>query len=109
MKVLVTGGGGFLGSRIAHLLRERGNDVVVLGRRDYPHLRTSGIETIRGDIQDIDVLRLACEGCAVVFHTAALTGVWGPTRLFWYVNVTGTLNVIAACRERGVERLVYTS
>ncbi len=109
MRVLVTGGGGFLGGRIAQMLSDRGDEVVVLGRRDYPHLRASGIETVQGDIRDIDVLRSACKGCAVVFHAAALTGVWGPRRLFWDVNVTGTLNVIAACRERGVKRLVYTS
>lgn len=109
MKALVTGGGGFLGRRIAEMLRARGDEVRVFARGDYPELRDAGIETVRGDLRNFEDIRAACDACDVVFHVAALAGVWGRSRDFWDVNVTGTLNVIAACRDRGIERCVYTS
>jgi len=109
MKTLVTGGGGFLGSRIAQMLDERGDDVLVLGRSRYPHHERTGIATIRADIRDRDALRRAFQGVEVVFHTAALAGIWGPRKLFWETNVEGTRNVIDSCLANGVSKLVFTS
>jgi len=109
MKALVTGGGGFLGGRIVRRLRERGDDVVVLGRRRYPHLEALGVPCLRGDVRDPDAVARAARGADVVFHVAALTGVWGRRRDFQSINVGGTKNVLAACRAEGVPRLVYTS
>ena len=109
MKALVTGGGGFLGSRIVEMLHERGDQVVVLGRRDYPHHTRAGIRTIQADLRDADAVRQACDGMDIVFHAGALPGIWGKRKAFWDTNVTGTDNVIAGCREHGVPKLVYTS
>lgn len=109
MKVLVTGGGGFLGSRIAQMLRERGDDVTILGRRRYPHLEAEGIPYIVADIREADAVARACRGSDAVFHVAALTGIWGRRRDFWDINVAGTRNVLDACRSCGIAKLIYTS
>lgn len=109
MKALVTGGGGFLGSALARRLVERHDAVRVLARGDYPELRDLGIDTHRGDIRDLASLTAACAGVDVVFHTAAKAGGWGDPREFEAINVTGTRNVIAACRAAKVAALVYTS
>jgi len=109
MKVLVTGGGGFLGGAIARRLRERGDDVVVFGRSKYPHLRKLDIRSVRGDVRDVEAVRSACIGFDAVCHVAAKVGIWGRRRDFYEINVLGTRNVIEACRRSGVGRLVYTS
>lgn len=109
MKALVTGGGGFLGGRIAQLLHERGCRVTVLGRGNYPHITERGIPVVRGDVRDARAVRAAVSGNDVVFHAAAITGIWGPPRLFWDINVEGARNVLNACRETGVPKMVYTS
>ena len=109
MKALVTGGGGFLGTRIALMLRDRGADVTVLGRSRYPHLENAAVRTIAADIRDGDAVRAACMGMDVVFHAAAMPGMFGPRRLFHEINVDGTHRVIEACRRCGVGKLVYTS
>ncbi len=109
MKVLVTGGGGFLGSRITQMLHARGDEVTVLGRRRYPHHEKAGIQTIQADLRDAGAVARACEDMDIVFHVAGLTGIWGKRAAFWDVNVSGTRNVIEGCRVHGVGRLVYTS
>jgi len=109
MKALVTGGGGFLGRAIVERLVARGDTVRSYARGDYPVLTELGVETIRGDLCDAEALRKACAGCDVVFHVAAKAGVWGAYKEFYEPNVRGAGNVVAACRARGVGRLVYTS
>ena len=109
MRALVTGGGGFLGQAVARQLAERGDQVRSLARGDYPALRACAIETIRGDITDRSAVLGAARGCDVVFHVAAKAGVWGPDADYHQANVVGTSNVIAACQESGVGRLVHTS
>jgi nucleoside-diphosphate-sugar epimerase len=105
---LVTGGGGFLGSGIVRMLRERGEAVRSLARNHYPQLEAQGVEQHRGDLCDPAAVGRAVEGCATVFHVAAKAGIWGPYRDYYQSNVTGTQNVIAACRRYGVRRLIYT-
>ena len=109
MKALVTGGGGFLGSRIAQMLHARGDEVVVLGRRTYPHHEQVGIRTIHADIRDPESVRRACAGMEIVFHEAAIPGIWGERKVFEEVNMDGTRHVIDACRACGVGKLVHTS
>jgi nucleoside-diphosphate-sugar epimerase len=109
LRALVTGGGGFLGGAIVRRLVERGDSVRSLARGDYPELRALGVETIRGDVAEIDATRRAAEGCDVVFHVAAKAGIWGPRAEFVRANVGGTRNVVEACRATGVGRLVFTS
>ncbi|MHC4093201.1 MAG: NAD-dependent epimerase/dehydratase family protein [Planctomycetota bacterium] len=109
MKALVTGGGGFLGSAIVRQLHERGDEVTAFGRSRYPQLERLAVTTIQGDIRSPQAVRAAAEGMDAVFHAAAATGIWGPRRMFWGINVDGTRSVITACRDAGVPRLVYTS
>ena len=109
MRILITGGGGFLGSAIAQALAKRGDDVTVLGRGTYPALEEAGIKTIRADLRDGPAITAACQNQDAVIHSAAHVGVWGKRQAFWDINVTGTKNVISACRSAGVGRIVHTS
>ncbi len=109
MKALVTGGGGFLGGVIVDQLLARGAEVTSFARGDYPALAAKGVRALRGDLADAEAVAAACAGQDVVFHVAALPGVWGPYATFYATNVTGTLNVIEGCRRHGVPKLVYTS
>jgi nucleoside-diphosphate-sugar epimerase len=108
-KVLVTGGGGFLGTAVIRLLRQRGLPVRSLARRSYPHLRELGVEQGQGNIADPESVARAAEGCETVFHTAAKAGIWGPEREYDRTNVQGTGNVIATCRAAGSRRIIFTS
>ncbi|KAL2918769.1 erg26, C-3 sterol dehydrogenase [Polyrhizophydium stewartii] len=104
---LVIGGGGFLGRVIVNQLLERGDTVSVFDlRRSFEDPRLS--EFIVGDITSpADVLR-ACEGKTVVMHTASPPhGL--PSSAYFKVNVDGTKNVIRACVQAGVSKLVFTS
>jgi len=107
--VLVTGGGGFLGRELVEQLVQEGHAVRSASRAIHPELASLGVESVRADLGDADAVRRAVDGCTTVFHAASKTGVWGPRREFVRTNVRGTENVLAACLELGVERLVYTS
>ncbi|HET6574394.1 MAG TPA: NAD-dependent epimerase/dehydratase family protein [Fimbriiglobus sp.] len=109
MKALVTGGGGFLGGAIVRKLLARGDAVRSFTRTAYPWLAELGVEQTHGDLADPDAVTKAVAGCGVVFHVAAKAGVWGRYGDFFATNVTGTENVLAACRAHGVSRLIYTS
>jgi 2-alkyl-3-oxoalkanoate reductase len=109
MKILVTGGGGFLGKAIVKRLLERGDRVRSFSRGHYPELRVLGIDIQRGDLADKKAVITAVEGCDAVFHVAAKPGIWGPYRSYYETNVTGTENIIEGCRKTGVSRLIYTS
>lgn len=109
MKVLVTGGGGFLGGAIVRMLRERGDQVRSFSRSAYPELDRLGVEQIRGDLGDRSAVTAAATGCGIIFHVAAKAGICGDYAEFYRANVTGTENVLEACRANGIERLVHTS
>lgn len=109
MNVLVTGGGGFLGLYIVEQLVAAGETVRVLCRGEYQRLKELGVETVQGDIRDATTVERACEGIETVYHTAAVSGIWGHWDYFYSINTRGTLNVIASCQSQGVTRLVYTS
>ena len=108
-RALVTGGGGFLGSRIIHMLIDKGVTVRTLQRSDNPDLKQSGVEITRGDIKDQTTVINAAEGCDVIFHVAAKAGVWGDYEDYYQCNVTGTKNVIDACQSHNIHKLIYTS
>jgi nucleoside-diphosphate-sugar epimerase len=105
----VTGGTGFLGRRLVARLVEEGREVVILGRTPPQDLDRTGIEFIRGAIEDAPAAQAACRSVETVFHVAARVGVWGPYEEFHRTNVLGTRAVLDACRVQGVKRLVYTS
>lgn len=109
MKTLVTGGGGFLGSHIARMLHDRGDEVTVLGRSAYPQIESLGINTIRADLSDYQAFQKVFAGMDTIFHVAAMTAIWGKRSQFVKTNVDGTRNVIAACRHHKISRLIYTS
>ena len=108
MRALVTGGGGFMGAALARKLRERGDEVRVFGRGSYPELEALGIDCARGDINDYETLKAACDDRDVVFHVAAKVGLWGKYEDFHRINVDGTKNVLRACLELGIRKLVFT-
>jgi len=109
MRILVTGGGGFLGKAIVKRLLERGDRVRSFSRGNYPELRASGVDIQRGDLADKNAVITAVEGCDAVFHVAAKPGIWGPYRSYYETNVTGTENIIEGCIKTGVSKLIYTS
>ncbi|VTS03709.1 NAD-dependent epimerase/dehydratase family protein [Tuwongella immobilis] len=108
-RVLVTGGGGFLGSAIVRQLRQRGVQVVSMSRKSYPELEQIGVQQISADLEDAKAVSEAISGCESVFHVAAKAGIWGLESEYHRANVVGTEHVIAACRTHGVKRLVFTS
>ncbi len=109
MTILVTGGGGFIGRSIVRALLDRGDNVRVFCRGDYPELRAWGVDLHRGDLSDFDAVSLAVKGCKGVFHVAARFDLWGRYEDFFATNTLGTRYVINACRAHGVRKLVYTS
>lgn len=109
MKILVTGGGGFLGQALCRALVERGYEVASFQRTFYPALEMLGVRQILGDLADADAVRTACAGQDAVFHSAAKAGAWGSYRSYYDANVRGTEHVLAACRAHGIGKLVYTS
>lgn len=109
MKVLVTGGGGFVGKAVVRQLVARGWSVRSFSRSRYDELASLGVEQRTGDIADSDAVQRAVEGCSCVVHTAAIAGVWGNAETFHRTNVLGTAHVLEACRHFSVRQLVYTS
>jgi dTDP-glucose 4,6-dehydratase len=121
-QVLVTGAGGFIGSHLSAALVEAGARVRGLvhynSRDDWGHLgalraeERDAIEVLAGDVRDRTLVRQAVEGCEFVFHLAALIGIpysYRAPQSYVETNVAGTLNVLEACRESGVARLLQTS
>jgi nucleoside-diphosphate-sugar epimerase len=106
---MVTGGGGFLGRAIVRGLLARGYRVRSLSRRPHSALKDLGVEQVAADIADLPALERACEGMELVFHTAAKPPPWGAYRDYLRTNVTGTQNVIGACRKKKVRMLIHTS
>lgn len=109
-RVLVTGGGGFLGRYIVEELLALGcTSINSLGRSCQPALAEKGVNTICGNIADPDAVDNAAENCDIIFHTAAKAGIWGKYRDFYNTNITGTANVIAACSKHQIPILINTS
>jgi len=106
---LVTGATGFLGGAIVQALVARGERVKAFCRRATPELNALGVQLALGDIRDAAAVAAACQGCELVYHTAAVAGIWGPWKLFYETNTLGTQHVLAGCRAAGVRRLVFTS
>ena len=109
MKVLVTGGGGFLGSAILDRLADVAEERRSFSRGAYPELEAKGITHHRGSLTDLDALRAASKGVDVIFHTAALPGAWGKYQTYFDANVLGSRHVLQAARENGVRAIVHTS
>jgi dihydroflavonol-4-reductase len=112
MTVLVTGGAGFVGTRLVEALLARGERIRVFDLKAANATRLAGLgaELITGDILSTHELREALDGCERVFHVAALFQMWQrDKRQYFRVNVDGTRNVMEAALEAGVRGMVYTS
>ena len=121
-KILVTGADGFIGSHLVEHLVALGHDVRAFvlynsfnswGWLDRaPADVRNAIQVVAGDIRDPHGVRIAMEGCDVVFHLAALVAIpysYHSPDTFVDTNVKGTLNVVQAARELSVERVIHTS
>jgi dihydroflavonol-4-reductase len=112
MTSLVTGANGFVGAALVRALLAAGHGVRAMTRKssDRRNLESLNIETVIGDVTDIASLRAAMSGCVYVFHAAADYRLWTRDPESMYrTNVKGTVNVVDAARESGIERVVYTS
>jgi len=111
LRTFVTGGTGFVGANLIRLLLQQGYSVRALVRSSsrLDNLRDLDIELVTGDLNDRDLYQ-AMQGCHVLFHVAAHYSLWQRDRAALYQhNVLGTRNVLAAARQAGIERTVYTS
>jgi 2-alkyl-3-oxoalkanoate reductase len=109
MKILVTGGGGFLGQALCLALKNRGYVVSSFQRTFYPALEKMGVQQILGDLASQDDVHQALIGHDAVFHNAAKAGAWGSYRSYYDANVRGTQHVIDACLAHKIQKIVYTS
>ena len=113
MKALVTGGTGFVGSRLTRLLIEHGWHARILYRSETKLRILDGleVEAVAGDLDDINLLEAACAGCDVVFHVAAKADYWkdDDRDALWRINVDGTRNLLTAANSAGVRRVIFTS
>ncbi len=111
-RVVITGASGFIGSAVARAVAARGAHVVaaIEPGADERNLKDIDAERAVVDIRDAAAVREVCEGARFVFHLAAIYRFWArDPKIFYDVNVGGTLNVLDAVAAAGCERLVYTS
>src|SRR3954469_5281457 len=114
MRAFVTGGTGFIGSRVIKRLRDRGDDVVALVRTPSKatDLLHAGVELVEGDLSSEDAIRRGVEGVDGVFHIGAVYKVGVPKKEqapMWDANVIGTRRILDAAEGAGVKRIVYVS
>jgi 2-alkyl-3-oxoalkanoate reductase len=109
MKILVTGGGGFLGQMICKQLVAAGHTVCAFNRNSYPALDALKVEQRLGDIANLDSVTAASEDVDAIVHTAGKVGAWGRLEDYYEANVRGTDNVLASCELHEIDKLVFTS
>jgi nucleoside-diphosphate-sugar epimerase len=117
MKVLITGGTGFIGSRLAFRCKQRGDEVVILAqantqaeKENINELEEKGFTIVIGDVAEKEKVEQAVTGCDVVFHLAAAQHEANvPDQHFWNVNVEGTRNLLDASIKENVKRFVHGS
>lgn len=111
MQTFVTGGTGFVGANLVRTLLQEGYAVKTLVRPTsrLDNLQGLDVELVKGDLNDPDLWQQMV-GCQYLFHVAAHYSLWQADReLLYRYNVLGTRNVLAAARQAGVDRTVYTS
>jgi nucleoside-diphosphate-sugar epimerase len=117
MNILITGGTGFIGSRLALKCLEKGHGVKVLGRENNAAesenrklLESNGVKITLGSVTESDKVHEVCQGIDLVYHLAAAQHEANiPDQQFWEVNVRGTRNLLEASLGGGVKRFVHGS
>lgn len=125
MKILVTGGAGFIGSHLVDLLTEKNHDVRVLVRRGevHPaykddtgpqileHIKNLNVKIVYGNLLDKKTLEAACKNVDIVYHLAAIAHEYKglPIKSYYDVNVFGTKNLLDVCLENNIKRFIYIS
>lgn len=112
MKIFITGGTGFIGSRLSDKLVSLNHDVILLIRNPASLVPSSSnrISYINGDLADKEALKRGMAGCDLVFHLAAFTDIWSVDPLIPYkTNLTGTINVLEAALSCKVKKVIVTS
>ena len=112
MTTLVTGATGYIGSAVVRELLDQGDTVRCLVRQtsNLKNLEGLKVELVFGDICDTDSIRHALVGCQHVYHLAALYANWlSNPNLMYRVNEDGTRNVLNACRDADIKKIVYCS
>jgi uncharacterized protein YbjT (DUF2867 family) len=109
VKILVTGGTGFIGPKVVHALRAKGHDVRALVRQPARATRLAswGAEVVAGDVTDPASLTAAAEGCTHIVHLVAI--IRGRPADFERVMTQGTRSLVAAAKSAGIERFVLMS
>jgi nucleoside-diphosphate-sugar epimerase len=109
MKVLVTGGSGFLGAALCKGLLAQGHQVISFQRSFSPELERLGVRQVLGALDDKEKVLEALQAQDAVIHNAAKASAWGSWHDFYQTNVVGTQNIIEGCQQLGIQKLVYTS
>lgn len=107
MNIFITGASGFIGRYLIKELIDQGYQITGLSREAQPS--QEGIDFITGDITKPESFSSALKNMDMVFHNAAYAMDWGKKNDFYEINVKGTKNVAEACREHGIQHLIYTS
>jgi nucleoside-diphosphate-sugar epimerase len=113
MRILVTGGSGFVGSHLVRRLLSRGHQVTSLDKNPGlfdDELRAAGATLIAGSVTEPDDLDLVMQGCELVYHLASPFGdILQPNQAYWDIEVNGTRNVLEAGTRHQVRRMVHCS
>jgi len=112
MRVLVTGGSGFIGSHVVDKLAEHGHEPVIFDLRESPWHEPGTVPTVIGSVTDREALEAALDGCDAVAHLAAVADVndvHTDPELAEQINAHGTAAVLEAARRSGVNRVIYAS
>jgi nucleoside-diphosphate-sugar epimerase len=113
MRILVTGGTGFVGSHLVRRLLARGHQIVSLDKSPGlfdDELRSAGASLITGSVTNAEDVNRAMEGCELVYHLASPFGdILQPDKVYWDIEVNGTRNVLEAAERHQVRRIIHCS
>lgn len=111
MNILISGGTGFLGRKLAQKLKSLAYNITTIGRNQKigEQLEAQQIKFLKLDLQDSEATIAACQNQDYIFHCAALSSPWGKYQDFYNANVIATQNIIKACQTHQVKRLIYVS
>jgi len=109
LKILVTGGGGFVGHALIKRLKVEGYELSSFSRQTYSFLDQLEVNQISGNLGSFNAVMNAVKDHDIVFHVAAKAGFWGSPKEYHEANVLGTNNIIKACQDSNVSKLIFTS